>query len=226
MVLGQRVRHHGHVAQLGHQRHLGLNPIFHVQVGGTPTAPVERGRAGDAAVLHMLEQGFERRKAGARGQKYQGLVGVFAQKERSERAFDAQNVFFLHGAEHQIGKASAGHVADMQLQRRAGVRCVGHGVAAPRAVTHDELNVLAGAVSKTVVGGQLQLHDHHIGRFFDHAADAGGHLFDGQCARRGDLARFQHDVALGGGAAGQHEIGGFFFNTQGFALEIGLDHTA
>ena len=78
-----------------------------------------------------------------------GLSAVLAQEEAAERAFDAQDVLLLHRAEHMVGELAAGHVAQVQLDRRRAAqvcRRVGHRVAAPRAVAQDELDVLAGAV--------------------------------------------------------------------------------
>ena len=51
------------------------------------------------------------------------------------------------------------------MRRRAAqvVRRVGHGVAAPRAVAQDELDVLAGAVLQVLVGRQLQAQHRHVG---------------------------------------------------------------
>ena len=117
-------------------------------------------------------------------------------------------------------------MANVQLKPRPDVRRVGHGITAPRAVAQDELDVLARAKGKRVIGGQLQLHHHHVGRFFNQAADPRGHFLDGQRACGRDLARFEHDIALRCGAAGQHKIGSLVFDAQGFALEVRVHHLA
>jgi hypothetical protein len=58
-----------------------------------------------------------------------------------------------------IGELAAGHVADVQLNACRGCALqmgrVAHRIAAPRVVTQDEFDVLAGVVFEGVVGRQL-----------------------------------------------------------------------
>ena len=65
-----------------------------------------------------------------------------------------------------VGEFATRHVANVQLHAGAacdqGVRCIGHGVAAARAIAQQKVNVLSCAELEAVVGGQLQLDHHHI----------------------------------------------------------------
>ncbi|MPM96004.1 hypothetical protein SDC9_143160 [bioreactor metagenome] len=162
---------------------------------------------------HVLDQRLHRGETGARCQQDDGLVGIFTQVEAAERAFHAQDFPFLHGAEHVIGEAAAGHVADVQFH--AGclfleVRGRGHGVGAACAVAQDELDVLARVVLEVIRCRQLQFHLHDIVRQPRERGDPHRQLFDGESALVGDLARLQHHVGQRAGAAGQHESGLFF----------------
>ena len=114
-VFWQCIGHHWNVSQVGHGFDVLFNPVVHVQIGRSATAPVKRGRPCDAFVLHVLNQGFDGRKAGARSQQNHGCLRVFAQVETAVGAFNAQDVFFLHGAEHHVGELAARHVANVQL---------------------------------------------------------------------------------------------------------------
>ena len=73
-----------------------------------------------------------------------------------------------------VGELAAGQVADVQLDHVGGhhqaiavvfhecLRRGRHRIAAPRAITQDELDVLAGVVIEGLVGRQLQAHQHHV----------------------------------------------------------------
>ena len=69
-------------------------------------------------MLHVFQQRFDRRKAGARGQQHHGFVAVFAQVKAAERRFYALNFFFFHGAEHMVGEFATRHVPYMQIDDR------------------------------------------------------------------------------------------------------------
>ena len=80
-------------------------------------APIQQRRACDALRTQVFDDGLDRREAGARGQQHDRLVAVFAQEEAAERAFQAQDVLFLHRAEDMVGELAAGHVAQVQFDR-------------------------------------------------------------------------------------------------------------
>ncbi|MCY1365231.1 hypothetical protein D9M69_520700 [compost metagenome] len=177
----------------------------------------------------MLDDGLDGGEAGARGQQDQRQLAVFAQEEAAVRALDAQDVLFLHGAEHVVGELAPGHVAQVEFEpglRGLGVGRVGHGIAAALAVAQQEFHVLAGVVLEGVAGGQLQAHHYHVGRNPFQRVHAHRHLLDGEGAGFGDLARFEHHVVLCHAAAGQHVASGFFFGAQGFGLVRPVDHVA
>ena len=98
------------------------------------------------------------------------------------------------------------------------VRRVGHRVAAARAVAQDEFDVLAGVELQRLAGRQLQAQQHHVVRLLRERQHAHRHLADRKGAGLGDLARFEHHVALGAGAAGQDVAGEFFLGAQRLAL--------
>ena len=191
MVLRFGIRDHGHITQVGHLGQAGLHPILHVKVCRTAAAPVKRGGPGDAAVLHVLDQRLDGRKARARGQQHHGLVAVFTQVKTAIRAFGAQDVLFFHGGEHRVGELAAGHVADVQFHRGwchlQGVRRVRHAVAAARTIAQQKFDVLTSVKLHHIVGGQLQFQHNHIVRFLLQSDHAHRHLLDGQAAFGRDL---------------------------------------
>ncbi len=141
----------------------------------------------------------------------------------------------LHGAEHVVGELAARHVADVQFHHgraggaaghrpHQGVRRVGHAVAAPRAVFEDELDVLARMKLHHVVGRQLKRDAHHVVRQALQLRHAHRHLADRESAGLGDLARFEHHIAVRHAAAGQHVAGGFFLGRQRLALVRPVHH--
>jgi hypothetical protein len=168
-------------------------------------------------------------KPGARGEQDDRLVGVLAQEEAAERPFDAQDLLLLHRAEDVVGELAAGQVADVQLELRLvddGMRRVGHRVAAPGAVAQDELDVLAGAVLEQVVGGQLQANDRDVGRGPVDRDDAARQLPDRELARARHRPRFQDDVGLRRGLAGQDEAGDFLLVAERLLLMDAVDDAA
>ena len=92
--------------------------IEHVQVGARARAPVQHHLALHADVQGVLDDALDRREAGAAGDEDDRLVAVFAQEERAERTFEAQDVALLHLAEHVVGERAVGHVAHVQLDVR------------------------------------------------------------------------------------------------------------
>ena len=109
---------------------------------------------------------------------------------------------------------------------RLGVRRVGHGVGAARTIAQDEFDVLACVVAEGVVGGQLQAHLHHVGRFFLQRGHAHRHFLDRKSAFVSDLARLQHHVALRHAAAGQHPASLRLGLAQGLGLVRAVYHLA
>ena len=81
-------------------------------------------------MLHVFQDGFDGRKTRARGQEHQRFVRVFTQEEAALRALDALDFFFFHRTKDMVGELAAGHVADVQLNRRRtfneGVWRIGH----------------------------------------------------------------------------------------------------
>ncbi len=228
-VFGQGIGDHRHVAQVRHPGELCLDPGALVQIGRAAATPVQRRGARDALELHVLDDGLDGGETGARCQQDQWQLAVFTQEEAAVGAFDAQDVFFLHRAEHVVGELAPRHVAQVQFEaglRGLGVGRVGHGVAAALAVAQQELHILASVVLEGVAGGQLQAHHDHIGRNPLQRVHAHRHFLDGEGAGLGDLARFEHHVVLCHAAAGQHVAGGFFFGAQGFGLVRPVDHVA
>ena len=201
---------------MGHVGQLRLQPVVQVQVGRTASAPVQGGGACDVFGLHVLDDGFDRGKAGTRGQKHDGLGRFFAQVKAAKGAFNALDLFFFHHTKHVVGELATGHVTDVQFHRAS--RCIGHRVAAACAVAQQELHILTRVVLEIVVGGQLQLHHHHIVGFFLQADHTHREFTNGESPRLGHLARLQHHIAVGLCAAGQHHAGRFFLSAKSFAL--------
>ena len=129
-----------------------------------------------------------------------------------------------------VGEFPARHVPDVQLHAGAachqGVRCIGHGVAAARTIAQQKVNVLTGPKLEAVIGGQLQLDHHHIVRSLGQAHHAHRHFADGIRPFFNHLARLQHQVRSGCGAAGEHIALFFFGITQGLALVLAHEQLA
>ena len=214
---------------MGHAGQLGFDPGALVQVSRAAPAPVQRGGAGDALELHVLDDGLDGGETRARGQENHGFGAVFAQVEAAVRPFNAQDVLFFQGAKYVVGELAAGHVAQVQFHRRlAGlrVRGIGHGIAAAVAVAQQKFHILTRVVLKGVAGRQLQPQHDHVVRHAFERTHAHRHFFDGECTRFGDLARFQYHVAVRHAAAGEHIAGGFFIGAQRFGLVSAVGHTA
>src|SRR6202000_2507103 len=92
--------------------------------------PIEMYRAAASARDQILDDGFDRRKAGAGRKTDQRSFSAGAQVELAERKLDIELVTLLQGSQHGFGKLSAGNVPDMQLNgvalgRRIGLRDIG-----------------------------------------------------------------------------------------------------
>ena len=212
---------------MGHRTQLGLHPIVQVQVTGSTPTPVQGGRSLDAFVLHVLDQGLDGRKARARGQQDHGFVAVFAQEKTPQGALDPQDVFLFQGAKHMIGEHPARHVPDVQLDlARQRVRRVGHRVAAARAVAQDELDVLAGAELKVLVGSELHRQHGHVGRGLEHGDDTGRQLEHRELAGAGHGAGLDGAIGLRPRAAGQDEAGGLVLGRQRLGLVLAVHDLA
>ena len=221
---------HGHpVRVLADPLGRGQRPVVQVQVGAAARAPVQHRLALARLPDQVFDHRLDRREAGARGEQDHRLVAVFAQEETSERAFHAQDVFFLQRGEHVVGELAAGQMPQVQFDAGfvdLGVGCVGHRITAARAVAQDELDVLAGVVLEPVVGRQLHLQDRDVRRRPVDAGDPTRHLAHRELAGAGDGARFEHDVGLRRGLAGQHPAGGFFVGAECARLVHTVDHPA
>ena len=127
VIFGLGLGKHRHISQIGHAGSCLQSPVMQIEIGLAAAAPVQPGRPGQRQMLHPLDDGLDRGKAGAAGQQHDRLVAVLAQEEAAHRAFHAQNVFFLQRAKDMVGELAAWHMAQMQLDR-AGctMRCVGH----------------------------------------------------------------------------------------------------
>ena len=182
-VFRQSVRDDGYVLELRHGGSVLGNPCRVIQVCRAATTPVQRGGTVDALVAHVLDQSLDGGKAGARGKQDDGLVRIFTQEEAAERAFHAQNFFFLHAAEDVVGELAAFHVTNVQLKAGCGflhMRGGGHRVGAAGAVAQNEFHILTGVVLELFAGGQLQANLHHVVRFFLQRGHAHGHFLDGE----------------------------------------------
>src|SRR5205823_4918502 len=112
----------------------------------------------------MLDDALDRREAGAAGRGYDRLVGLFAQIEKTQRTFEAQNLAPFVLRKQRIGKKSAGHMANVQLEQFVGVRRRREREAAALTLLQQKVDVLAGQKLQTLVRRQLQLDDCDVGR--------------------------------------------------------------
>ena len=203
-VFGLRIRDHRHVVEEGAVlRRPLLRELVHVEVLRPPAAPVERHRPHDLLVDRVLDDGLDRCEAGARGDEDDGLFRTLAQEEGPERRLEAQDVLLLHLAEDVVGELPAGDVAHVDLDQFGIVRRVAHREAAARAITQQELEVLAGEELQLFTRRELELqHDHVVGELLQavHAAGQGLHL---DVAGLADHARFERAVGQGRGLAEQ-----------------------
>ena len=200
-----------------------------VQISQAAAAPVQHHRALYAFDLYLLDHGFDGREAGARRHHHDGFGRFFAQKKSAERAFDAQDVFFLHRREHRIGEHTAGRVAYVQFNRRF-FRLhqwrIRHRVGAPQVVGQQKFDVLPRLKTQRVVGGQLKCQQCHVGRELFQFGDAHRHFPDRYVGRANHRARFNHHVGLRGGAAGQRPTGFGFIGTECACLMRAVQHAA
>ena len=144
-------------------------------------------------------------EARSAGHEHQRLLIVFAQEERAERAFHAQDLAQFHlrlaGAEHMVGEYPARRMAYVQLDQVVFAGRRGHRIAAPAAILQDELDVLPGVVAEGIRRGQLQLDDHDVAGRLLQAHDARRHLADLDVAGHADFMRFYRQVGTGPGLA-------------------------
>ncbi len=83
------------------------------------------------------------------------------------------------------------------------MRRVGHREAAPLAVLHEDVDVLAGEELQALAGGQLEVEHRHVFRRFLHLLHAGGKGADGEVLRARELAHLEDNVGHGPRAAGE-----------------------
>ena len=143
---------------------------------------------------HVLDDRLDRREAGAAGDEDDRLVGVLAQVERAERAFEAQDLAPLVRREQRIGEEPARRVPDVQLEQLVGVRRRREREAAPVAVLQQEVDVLAGEVLQPLVRRQLELDDRDVGRRLVDRLDAARQPLDLDVARAADLAHLDDEI--------------------------------
>src|SRR5450830_1056933 len=105
-------------------------------------------------------------------------------------------------------------MADVQGDRAAVLRCIGHAVAAALAVAQHELDILSGAVVQAFGRWQLQGQDHHIGRDFFDAGHARWHFLDRIIAAARHHARLNDEVGIAGSTAEQRVASGHFVRRE------------
>ncbi len=103
----------------------------------------------------MLDDALDRREAGAPGDEHDRLAAFLAQIEAAVRAFETQDVAFLHAVEHMLRELPARRQAHMKLQQFVVVGSVGQGEGAAPAVLEQELDVLPGQELQSLVDRQL-----------------------------------------------------------------------
>src|SRR5437660_8745505 len=130
--------------------------IGEIQVPFRARAPIQHHRPLDLVMEDMLDDGLDRREARAAGDEDDRLVGLFAEVERAERSFEAENLASLVLRKQRVGKETARHVADVQLEQLVGMRRRGERKTAALAVLQQQVDVLAGEKLQSLVGGQLE----------------------------------------------------------------------
>src|SRR5207237_8062665 len=134
-----RVAEHRRVAES--RARPALRDVVHVKVALDAAAPVERDRALDALRLRVFADRLDRREARAARHHHDRLVALLAQIKRAERAFEAQEIAYLHRAEHLLGDQATRRLADVELQRADALlaRRIGDRVAAALGVVPQEV---------------------------------------------------------------------------------------
>jgi len=139
-----------------------LRQFGHVQVLQRTRPPVQHQFAPGMFGKGVLQHALDRRKAGASGDEDHRLVGIVADEEAAEWAFQAQDVAFLQRGKHLVGEQPPRHMANMKFQQRVVVRRIGERKAARLGVLQLEIDVLAGKKLQPLAGRQLDLHQHHV----------------------------------------------------------------
>src|SRR6185503_2816648 len=116
----------------------------HVEVLARTRAPVQHDGLVEPLLERVLDERLDRREARAARDEDERLVAVFAQVERAQRPLEADDRALLHLLEDEAREGATGGFADVQLQELVVVRRVREREAAPLAVLHEDVEVLAG----------------------------------------------------------------------------------
>ena len=177
-------------------------------------------------VEEVLDLRLDRREAGAAGHEDDRLVGVLAQVEGAQRALEAQDGALLHLLEDVAREGAARRLAHVQLQELVVVRRVGHGEAAPLAVLHQDVDVLAREELQPLAGGKLERDDRDVVGGLLHLLHAAGQRADREVLRAGELAHLEDDVGERPRAAGERLAGELLGVVQRALLVVAVDELA
>jgi hypothetical protein len=136
-----------------------------------------------------------------------GLVPPLAQEKRPERPLEPQYVLLLHAAEHVLAERAA-VVAQVQLEELVAVGRVRHREAAPYAVAHQEVDVLARQELQPLVRGKLEQEPHYVGCHPFELVHAAGQHLDLDVLHAGDLPAFDDRVGQRARLAEERHPGG------------------
>src|SRR5205814_3559990 len=205
VVLRQRVGQHGDEREIAMLLLPLARQVRKVQVRERTDAPIQHHRSRYVVMERVFDHGFDRREAGAAGEKYDRLVRFLAQEKRAERALEAQDFPALELHEQLIGEKTARHVPDVEVEQRIVFRRRGDGKAAPAAVLEQEIQVLPGQVLKALVGGKLERYDGDVLRDLDDLFDSTWELADLYVADAAHLAHLHLQIRSGPGDAQQRQ---------------------
>ena len=208
--------------KFGWSRCHSMRQLRHVEVAQRAHAPVKDHGPVHALVERVLDDRLDRREAGAARDEDHRLVGILAQVEGPERAFEAQDRALLHLVEHEARERAARRLAHVQLEELVVVRRVGHREAAPLAVLQQDVDVLPGEELQPLAGRKLQVEDGDIlgGPF--NLFHARGHRADREVLRAGELAHLEDDVGERMRAAGERLARGLLVVVQRALLVLAV----
>src|SRR5262245_52348263 len=102
-VLGQRIRNHWCIAEIGTLGGPLARQLVEVEVFGPPRTPVKRHGPLDTFLDRRFDHRFDWREARAARNEYDRLLAL-AHEERSEGPFESEDVALLHGLEDVLGE--------------------------------------------------------------------------------------------------------------------------
>ena len=178
-----------------------------VQIARPACTPVDMQWGTLACNQALLDNGLDRRKAGAAREQDQWFLFRVLQVEATVRPLEAQDVTHFGAGEQRFGECAARHMTNVQFQQTAGGRCIGQGKAALAAILEQDVDVLPGMEIQRFGSGQAQLQDEDVGGRFVQVFDAGGQGLDRQGIAGAQLGAFDGDIAAGTGAAEQGQAG-------------------